>query len=91
MDDITYSTSSQERFIDAYQNGNWFAVRDFLNIESGIEINCNDEQRMNLLYYIVADSSEKRICVIFLSAVQISTSSRSVIELNYPMPLLMTV
>lgn len=59
MDDITYSASSQARFIDAYQNGNWFVVRELLKTESGVEINHNDEQGTNLLNYISAGGSSE--------------------------------
>lgn len=47
---ISDSTSSQERFVNAYQTGNWSTVRELLNSDSRIEINCNDEQGVNLLY-----------------------------------------
>ena len=61
--DIEHSASGQERFIDAYQNGNWAAVRQLLQAESGttgikIEINCNDDQGNNALYWLADGSSD---------------------------------
>lgn len=49
-DTASDSSSPQQRFIDAYTNGEWLAVRELLDAEPGIEINCNDEQGQNSLY-----------------------------------------
>lgn len=58
MENINYSASAQERFIDAYRNGKWSVVRELLEPESGIEINCIDEQGTNPLYCLANGDSE---------------------------------
>lgn len=50
MQDIHYSATSQERFIDAYRNGRWAVVRQLLEAEPDIEMDGNDEQGTNLLF-----------------------------------------
>ena len=80
MNDITYSATPQERFIDAYQNANWFVVRELLKTRLKVEINCNDKQKMNLFDYISAGSSSEDLRYFFERGANpnfLSTSGRS--------------
>ena len=45
------NANSQKLFVEAYQNGKWPEVRELFNGENGIEINCNNEEGLNALYY----------------------------------------
>lgn len=63
MKEIDCSTSPQERFIDAYRNGRWSVVRELLEAESEIEINCHDEQGTNLLF-CASDAPSEDLCYI---------------------------
>jgi hypothetical protein len=51
--------SPQERFAKAYRNGDWPAVRELLDTESAIEINCNDAEGENAVYCLSGGDPEE--------------------------------
>lgn len=57
-------TNPQKLFIDAYQNEDWPAVREMLNADSGIELNCNDEQGTNSIYYASSSDSNELLYIL---------------------------
>ena len=63
MKEIDCSMSPQERFIDAYRNGRWSVIRELLEAEPEIDINCHDEEGTNLLF-CASDAPSEDLCYI---------------------------
>lgn len=84
MQDIEYSASPQERFIDAYQNGNRSVVRELLQAESGmgmgigIQINCRER-----IHFFAFPLPILRTYVTFSSGVQTLACSPPMVLARY--------
>ena len=65
-DDCNDGISPQELFVEAYQNGSWDDVGELITTWPEIEINRNDNNGLNALYYASATAEDTNALVFLL-------------------------